>query len=219
MGTAPAPHTSRVFRFAAFVVDAKTGELTNAGQRTPLRDQPLQLLLALLERPGELVMREELTRRLWPADTFVDFDRGLNKAMNHLRDALSDSADHPQFIETLPRKGYRFIAPVTRDAEEVEPGVVASPPVLSRHRRWPAIAAAFLAFVATAMAIAFAVNPGRPRRLVRRRLAPAPLLHSPALLPLANFSGNSEEAYFPAGLPDALITQLVKVPRLRTTSR
>ena len=111
MGTAP--QTVRVFRFGAFAVDARTGELTNAGRRTPLRDQPLQLLLALLERPGELVTREELTRRLWPADTFVDFDRGLNKAMNHLREALSDSADHPQFIETLPRKGYRFIAPVT----------------------------------------------------------------------------------------------------------
>src|SRR3954447_10497356 len=128
MGTAPAPHTSRVFRFAAFVVDAKTGELTNAGQRTPLRDQPLQLLLALLERPGELVMREELTRRLWPVDTFVDFDRGLNKAMNHLRDALSDSADHPQFIETLPRKGYRFIAAVRPDADDVVEAVAEGAP-------------------------------------------------------------------------------------------
>src|SRR3954449_13439337 len=89
MGTAP--HTVRVFRFGDFVVDVRTGELTNAGQRTPLRDQPLQLLLALLEHPGELVTREELTRRLWPADTFVDFERGLNKAINHLRDALHDS--------------------------------------------------------------------------------------------------------------------------------
>src|SRR3954452_24810467 len=110
MGTAL--HTARVIRFGPFAVDARTGELTNAGQRTPLRDQPLQLLLALLERPGELVTREELTSRLWPADTFVDFDRGLNKAINHLRDALGDSADHPRFIETLPKRGYRFIAPV-----------------------------------------------------------------------------------------------------------
>src|SRR4249920_2371610 len=116
-----APHTVRVFRFGEFVVDTRTGELINAGRRTRLRDQPLQLLLALLERPGELIRREELTRRLWPADTFVDFDHGLNKAMNHLREALSDSADHPQFIETLPRKGYRFIAPVRSDAEDVEP--------------------------------------------------------------------------------------------------
>src|SRR5262245_45621962 len=105
-------HTAHKYRFGAFTVDARTGELSNSGRRTPLRDQPLQLLLALLEHPGDLVTREELTRRLWPADTFVDFDRGLNKAINHLREALSDSAEHPQFIETLPRKGYRFIAPV-----------------------------------------------------------------------------------------------------------
>jgi DNA-binding winged helix-turn-helix (wHTH) protein len=131
MGTAPL--TARVFRFGAFAVDARTGELTNAGRRTPLRDQPLQLLLALLERPGELVTREELTRRLWPADTFVDFDRGLNKAINHLREALSDSADHPQFIETLPRKGYRFIAPVTPDAADLGPVVDGAPPARSKY--------------------------------------------------------------------------------------
>ena len=95
----------RVYRFGTFAVDVKTGELTSAGRRTPLREQPLQLLLALLEQPGELITREELTSRLWPAGTFVDFDRGLNKAMNHLREALSDSAEHPQFIETCRARG------------------------------------------------------------------------------------------------------------------
>src|SRR5690242_15546013 len=118
MGTEVRP--VRIYRFGAFAVDARTGELSNAGVRTPLRDQPLQLLLALLEHPGELVTREELTSRLWPAGTFVDFERGLNKAVNHLRDALHDSADHPQFIETLPRKGYRFISPVIREEDDVE---------------------------------------------------------------------------------------------------
>src|SRR4051812_33279238 len=167
MGTAPAPHTSRVFRFAAFVVDAKTGELTNAGQRTPLRDQPLQLLLALLARPGELVTREELKRRLWPADTFVDFDRGLNKAMNHLREALSDSADHPQFIETLPRKGYRFIAPVRPEAEDVEPVVEGAPPTRSRSRVWLATAAACIA----AIGVAIAIDVGGVRRWIGGRPA------------------------------------------------
>src|SRR4051812_33250937 len=146
MGTAL--HTARVIRFGPFAVDARTGELTNAGQRTPLRDQPLQLLLALLERPGELVTREELTSRLWPADTFVDFDRGLNKAINHLRDALGDSADHPQFIETLPRKGYRFIAAVTHGADAAEPVVdVPRPPPAWGTRRWLALAAAVLAAI------------------------------------------------------------------------
>src|ERR1700751_2174972 len=82
------------------------------GLRIKLRDQPFQILLLLLARPGEVVSREELQKQLWPADTFVDFDRGLNKAVNHLRDALGDSADSPRFIETLPKRGYRFIASV-----------------------------------------------------------------------------------------------------------
>ena len=105
--------STRFYRFDTFTLDVRTGELTHAGTRIPLREQPLQLLLALLEQPGELVTREALVNRLWPAGTFVDFDRGLNKAVNHLREALGDSADQPRFIETFPRKGYRFIAPVT----------------------------------------------------------------------------------------------------------
>src|SRR3954449_13100504 len=98
----------RVYRFGIFQLDTRTGELANNGTKTQLREQPLQLLLALLESPGELVTREQLVSRLWPAGTFVDFDRGLNKAVNKLREVLNDSPDHPQYIETLPRKGYRF---------------------------------------------------------------------------------------------------------------
>ena len=212
MGTAPL--TVRVFRFGAFAVDARTGELISAGRRTPLRDQPLQLLLALLERPGELVTREELTRRLWPADTFVDFDRGLNKAMNHLRDALNDSADHPQFIETLPRKGYRFIAPVRPEAEELEPAVEGAPPARSKSRLWLAIAAAFLA----AIGVAIAVDAGGVRRWIGGRPA-VPRIASLAVIPLANLSGDPEQAYFADGMTDALITDLAKMGSLRITSR
>ena len=138
--------------FGAFAVDA-TPATTNAGQRTPLREQPLQLLLALLERPGELITREELTSRLWPAGTFVDFDRGLNKAMNHLREALSDSAEHPQFIETLPRKGYRFIAPVTQDAQHPEQAARDVPSSRSSIRWWLAVPAAVVATVGVAIGI------------------------------------------------------------------
>src|SRR5215470_10254932 len=105
---APGP----VVRFAVFEVDRRSGELRKRGVRVRLRDQAFQVLACLLERPGEVVTREELQRRLWPADTFVDFDRGLNKAVNRLREALGDSADTPRFIETLPKRGYRFIAPV-----------------------------------------------------------------------------------------------------------
>jgi len=212
---ATAPLTVRVFRFGAFAVDVRTGELTNAGQRTPLRDQPLQLLLALLERPGQLVTREELTRRLWPAETFVDFDRGLNKAMNHLREALSDSADHPQFIETLPRKGYRFIAPVTLDAQDGETAVEAAPPARTRSRLWLPTAAAFIA----AIGVAFAVDVGGVRRWIGGRPAAAPHIASLAVIPLDNLSGDPEQQYFADGMTDALITDLAKIGSLRITSR
>ena len=212
MGTAPL--TARVFRFGAFAVDARTGELTNAGRRTPLRDQPLQLLLALLERPGELVTREELTRRLWPADTFVDFDRGLNKAINHLREALSDSADHPQFIETLPRKGYRFIAPVTPDAADLGPVVDGAPPARSRSRVWLAMAACL-----AAIAVAIAVDLGGVRRWIGVRPAAVPRIASLAVIPLQNLSGDPEQEYFADGMTDALITDLAKMGSLRITSR
>ena len=102
----------RPISFGLFEVDQQAGELRKQGLRIKLRDQPFQILLLLLAHPGEVVSREELQKKLWPADTFVDFDRGLNKAVNHLRDALGDSAESPRFIETLPKRGYRFIATV-----------------------------------------------------------------------------------------------------------
>jgi DNA-binding winged helix-turn-helix (wHTH) protein/predicted Zn-dependent protease len=106
-----AAHNSRT-RFGAFEVDLNSGELYKLGIRLKLQEQPFQVLALLLERPGEVVTREELRQRLWPADTFVDFDTGLNSAIKKLRDALADSAEKPRYIETLPRRGYRFIAPV-----------------------------------------------------------------------------------------------------------
>jgi DNA-binding winged helix-turn-helix (wHTH) protein len=101
-----------IIRFSTFEVNLQTGELRRRGQKVRLQEQPLQVLAALLERPGELVTREELQRKLWPSDTFVDFDHSLNAAIKRLRDALGESADAPMFIETLARRGYRFIAPV-----------------------------------------------------------------------------------------------------------
>src|SRR5215470_16421821 len=98
--------------FDGFELNPRTGELVRDGERVQLQEAPLRVLLTLLERPGELVTREELTSQLWPAGTFVDFERGLNKAVNKLRDALGDSAEQPRFIETLPRRGYRFIGEV-----------------------------------------------------------------------------------------------------------
>ena len=103
----------RQVRFGEFELDLQTAELRNNGHKFIMQEQPFEVLVVLLERPGQLVTREELTRRLWPSGTFVDFDLGLNKVVNRLRQTLNDSADHPRFIETLPRKGYRFIEPVT----------------------------------------------------------------------------------------------------------
>src|SRR5712672_4000940 len=108
----PANSSSRVIRCSTFEVNLHTGELRQRGQRIKLQEQPLQVLAALLERPGEMVTREELRGKLWPADTFVDFDQSLNAAIKRLRDALGESAETPVFIETLARRGYRFIAPV-----------------------------------------------------------------------------------------------------------
>lgn len=102
----------RVFRFGAFEADEHTGELRKQGRRLPLQGQPLQVLLLLLDRPGELISRAEIHQRLWPDGTFVDFDHGLNTAINKIREALGDSASSPRFVETLARRGYRFIAPV-----------------------------------------------------------------------------------------------------------
>src|SRR5271167_1100594 len=97
-----------IVRFGVFEVDLRAGELRKQGLRVKLQEQPFRVLTQLLERPGELVSREELRSQIWGSDTFIDFDSGLNTSINKLREALGDSADHPTFIETLPRRGYKF---------------------------------------------------------------------------------------------------------------
>jgi TolB-like protein/DNA-binding winged helix-turn-helix (wHTH) protein len=205
----------RVYRFGAFSVDARTGELTHAGKRTPLREQPLQLLLALLEQPGELVTREELVSRLWPVDTFVDFDRGLNKAINHLREALGDSAEQPHFIETFPRKGYRFIAPVTHDGQPSEEAAPESVARSSRARTWAVVLAATVA----CLGLVIGLTVGRSRHWMATRSQPVPQISALAVIPLENLSRDPEQEYFADGMTDALITDLAKVSSLRVTSR
>lgn len=113
----PSVQPDRRYRFGVFEADSATGELRRQGLRIRLKAQPFQLLVMLLERPGELVTREEICRALWPQDTFVDFEHGVNSAINRLREALGDTASNPRFIETLPRRGYRFVAPVQRAGE------------------------------------------------------------------------------------------------------
>src|ERR1051325_7237126 len=118
---APSP---RLIRFGVFELDLRSGELQKQGRKIRLEGQPVQVLICLLEKPGELVTREELHRKLWPSDTFVNFEHGLNAAVKRLRHALNDSADNPRFVETLPRRGYRFIAPMQVAAIAAEPVVI-----------------------------------------------------------------------------------------------
>lgn len=159
MGTVPNPTT--VMRFGVFEVDPRAGELRKQGMKVKLQEQPFQILAMLLKRPGEVVTREELRKSLWPDDTFVDFDHSLSTAINKIREALGDSADSPRYIETVPRRGYRFIAITVPPAppvrytpsgivREVLPNVVAA--VLDLHRtktRWQ-MAAVLIAILAVA---------------------------------------------------------------------
>ncbi len=111
--------TPEILRFGSFEVDLRAREVRRQGVRVKLQDQPFHVLTVLLQRPGDVVTREELRNQNWSPDTFVDFDNSLNTAINKLREALGDSADNPRFIETLPRRGYRFLVPVTgADARE-----------------------------------------------------------------------------------------------------
>src|SRR5580698_5140492 len=146
-------------RFGLFELDLRAGQLSRNGAKIRLPQQSLPLLTALLERPGEILSREELTQRLWSSDVFVDFDHGLNKSIQKLRDALGDSADSPRYIETIPRVGYRFIAPVKDGTQPLEseahaeisqrpPNRIASSPALvagNQRVRWLLFATGVLA--------------------------------------------------------------------------
>jgi len=116
----PPPNNSRIVRFGVFELDLRAGELRKSGVKLRLQGQPFQVLALLLDRAGDVVTREELQQKLWPSDTFVDFDHSLNTAINKVRETLGDSASSPRFVETLARRGYRFIAPVQNDAPQAQ---------------------------------------------------------------------------------------------------
>src|SRR5258708_24946404 len=140
MGVSLPPRSS--IRFGVFELDLQAGVLRKNGIRIRCQDQPLQILAALAERPGELVTREELQRRVWPQDTFVDFDHALHTAIKKIRAALNDDADAPRYIETVPRRGYRFLATVEREAssQPAPAQPVSAEFVQPRHRRLRSIA-------------------------------------------------------------------------------
>jgi Tol biopolymer transport system component/DNA-binding winged helix-turn-helix (wHTH) protein len=195
--TAPLPNS---VRFGLFEADLTTGELRKRGRKVPLQDQPFQVLALLLRHPGEIIAREELQRALWPADTFVEFEHGVNTAIKKLRQALGDSADNPRFIETLPRKGYRFIAPVEDLATESGRGCPApasatasrsqAPKRRSRGsamRGWWGSAGVGVVVVAAGCAVWLAYRPGARTASV------------PAAVPLTSYPG---WAWMPSFSPD-----------------
>ena len=207
--------TPRVVRFGVFELDRRSGELRKEGVRVRLQEQPLRVLDALLSEPGEPVTREVLRQRLWPDETFVDFDNGLNRAINRLRAALGDEAGSPRFIETLDRRGYRFIAPVGGvDA----PAATRPPAAATSAARWKSPAGWIAASVAVMglVAAAIALGPARWRTTGPADRTPMGLL---AVLPLANLTGDPAQEYFSDGMTDALITNLASLPALRVISR
>jgi TolB-like protein/DNA-binding winged helix-turn-helix (wHTH) protein/Flp pilus assembly protein TadD len=201
-------------RFGNFELDVRSGELSKRGVRLPIQGRPVQALAILLENPGQIVTREEMRKRLWPADTFVDFEHGLHNAIARLREALSDSADTPRFIETLPRRGYRFIAPVTNtnvNSAAADKATTATAKPVRRFRPVLVAPGAIIIIVLVAAGVWFYRRSARIPQLVS--------IHSLAVLPLENLSGNPEEAYFADGMTDELITDLAKIGSLSVTSR
>ncbi|HEV1995491.1 MAG TPA: tetratricopeptide repeat protein [Candidatus Acidoferrum sp.] len=224
-------------RFGAFEFDSRARQLRKHGHTIRLHGQPLEILGLLLERPAEVVLREELRARLWPEDTFVDFEHSLNAAVNKLREALDDDANSPRFIETVPRRGYRFIAPVERalpasapdstnqDAPaanqqatdlRVEKPAAEVPAPAGTRTQWRTV---WLAFIACAFLVALFI--GLYGGGLRQRFLGRPdlgAIQSLAVLPLENLSRDPDQEYFADGMTEALTTELAQISALKVIS-
>jgi len=212
--SAPAS-VARVLRFDSFELDLHAGELRKRGVKLRLQGQPIQVLGILLQSAGSLVTREELRSRLWPADTFVDFDHSLHNSIGRIREVLGDSAEMPRYIETLPRRGYRFIAPVEVQAPAVggENGNKTTEAVASAPRSKRS--AGLILTIIFCGAILFAGWSAWQHSYAKSTVP----IHSIAVLPLQNLSADAAQEYFADGMTDQLITELAKVGGLRVTSR
>jgi TolB-like protein/DNA-binding winged helix-turn-helix (wHTH) protein/Flp pilus assembly protein TadD len=225
------PHTS-ILRFGTYEVEPDSGELRKAGIRIKVQRQPLRLLEILLEHPGEVVTREELRALIWPDESFGDFDQAVNIAIAKLRGALGDSADNPRYIETIPRRGYRFIAEVAvlkRDSRKLEPAQ--ETPATAKSSDWVAAVAEQATFrhqpaplswkivgfsVLLLAVLGLAVM--RWHNHSAANASPASNIRSLAVLPLENLSGDAQD-YFADGMTDELITDLAQIGALRVISR
>ncbi len=219
-----------VARFGTFEVSFQSGEVRKSGLRIRVQQQPMKLLEILLEHPGEVVTREELRSRVWPSESFGDFDQALNIAIGKLRSALGDSAENPRFIETLPKRGYRFIADVSvvdTDArlKKLE-SVAADPPAtnpghtlqgarlaVAPERQWRPTRGVI---VVLALVLFFSIL---SVWLFRSRAPASTDIRSIAVLPLENLSGDASQNYFADGMTDELITDLAQISALRVISR
>jgi len=215
-------------RFGVFELDLQAGQLRKHGLRVRLQEQPFQVLAMLLDHHGEVVTREELQKKLWPADTFVDFDHGLNKAINKIREALGDSAASPRFVETVSRRGYRFLAdvkvaeapirgsglgnqPQPRGEARGLGDPASKPAILERLVLSPAwkISVFVLVLLLASMAAWKLYFSNRP----------PPVIRSLAVLPLESLSGDASQDYFADGMTDELISDLGQISALRVISR
>ena len=214
---ATAPVT-RTLRFDVFELNVRAGELRKRGVKLHLRGQPLQVLAILVERAGDLVTREELQSQIWTADTFVDFDHSIHNAVARIREVLGDSAEKPRYIETLPRRGYRYIGPVEDFQTQrlgTETGDHTSQPLTlvtapKRKRNLVLVLSALVTLGLVAWTTTWHyLHAG----------AAVPPIHSLAVLPLDNLSGDPSEEFFADGMTDQLITDLARVGSLRVISR
>ncbi|MDT7815633.1 MAG: hypothetical protein QOJ42_5549, partial [Acidobacteriaceae bacterium] len=206
-------HLPRRLRFGVFEADLSARELTKLGKRLWLQEQPFQLLAMLLEKPGELVTREELQASLWP-QTVVDFDHGLNKAISKIRDALGDSADNPRFVQTIARRGYRFLADVTvvgsKQIKTAPAQIGISDPQMqddrgASKRRLRCVAAwTMLGLALSLLLVVFLI------RALSTSSSYLPAIRSVAVMPLENLSGDASQDYFADGMTDELITHLAQ---------
>lgn len=217
-----APPAHACFRFGVFELDPESGELRKHGLKVKLQAQPFQILRILLEQPGRVVTRDELRRRVWPSDTFVDFNQGLYNATKKLREALGDSADAPHYIETLSRRGYRFIAAVTGTESGTAPPIVLSPvpsaAATCEHPRKLRVSIALGLVAAALLATVLLLVPSTVWQRVLGNAA-IPQIRSVAVLPFQNLSLDPAQEYFSDGVTDALITQLAQIGSVKVISR